>query len=97
MEVDQVDMTNTMRWSDNNDLDICFSESLNLEAPRDPNTVNHFEGFYHDYYLAVTGNVQISQAFYDNIEVISLASNVMTLLSLPELSVQFDTPIYRIN
>ena len=70
---------------------------MNLETPKDTSTIDCLEGVYHDYYLPVTGNIQISQAFYDNIEVISLASNAMTLLSLPELSVQFGTPIYGID
>ena len=91
------DPLNTTRQSLDNDLGITFSASINLELPHDPNQWDHLEGVDYNYYLLVTEDITISKAFYANNEVLSLANNFITLMTLPELLVQYDTPIYRVD
>ena len=54
-------------------------------------------GAFPDYYLPVPENIQVSQAFFGNMEVLSLSNNKMMLIKLPQLQDTYDTEIYRID
>ena len=55
------------------------------------------QGAFPDYYLAVPENLQVSQAFFGNTEILSLSNNKMTLLKLPQLQDTYNTEIYGIE
>ena len=54
-------------------------------------------GAFPDYYLPVSENIQVSQAFFGNTEVLSLSNNKMTLIKLPQLQDTYDTDFYGID
>ena len=52
---------------------------------------------YHDLYLPVQGNFQISEVFYGYSDSLSLDNNPMVLVELKDLAHWYGTPVYGVD